>query len=158
MLSCHGTSSSTTHDPLTVSSPRMVRLEMQHLLSLAWTSNTHKAYSSGWCAFCRFLHQSRHTTQLPASILAVREFVAWLSLQNLAPSTISTYVSGVAHFHKVHGWPDPTKDFIISKLVEGTHRDNPHHDNRVPISLPILSLIIETLPQVCTSHYENVMF
>ena len=132
---------------------------MQRLLSLAWTSNTHETYSSGWRAFCRFLHQSTHTTHLPASIQTVREFIAWLSLQNLAPSTISTYVSGVAHFHKVRGWPDPTKDFIISKLVEGARRDKyPHGDRRVPISLPILSRIIEALPQVCTSHYENIMF
>ena len=84
--------------------------------------------------------------------------MAWLSLHNLSPSTITTYVMGVGHFHKVHGWPDPTKDFIISKLLEGARRDTTKHDSRVPISLPILFNIIESLPFVCTSHFESAMF
>ena len=26
-------------------------------------------------------------------------------------------------FHKIHGWPDPTRDFVVAKLLTGCRRD-----------------------------------
>ncbi len=53
-----------------------------------------------------------------------------------APSTISTYVSAVRFYHKSHGWPDPTTDFFVSKLLEGCkqlHPDNPDNAALCPV-------------------------
>lgn len=94
----------------------------------------------------------------PATVINVRQFVAWLSLQCLAPATIASYVAGVGYYHKIHGWPDPTKDFLVSKLLEGCRRDCPSVDNRLPISIAVLERICHALPQVCSSQFECKLF
>ena len=105
---------------------------MSRLLMASSTSNTHKTYRTGWRAFCSF---KRFDGNIPASSEDVRRFIAWLSLQRLAPSTIATYVAGVGYFHKIKSWPDPTQDFLVTKLIAGCRRDNSTSDNRWPIYL-----------------------
>ncbi|XP_038057145.1 uncharacterized protein LOC119728820 [Patiria miniata] len=140
-----------THPP-----SNLVGQEMARLLSAAFSPHTHRAYASGWSAFCRFRKNIR--TNLPASVAETREFIAWLSLQGLAHATITTYVSGVGYYHKIRGWPDPTKDFIVSKLMHGCRRDRNRVDERLPMSLPLLAQIIEAFTHVCSSHYEATLF
>ena len=94
----------------------------------------------------------------PATALDIRRFVAWLSVQNYAAATINTYVSAVEYFHNVMGFEDPTKDFLVSKLLEGCRRSNPSVDKREPISLSTLQKIVEVLPSICSSTFETLMF
>ncbi len=131
---------------------------MNRLLAMAWSTNTLKTYATGWQAFSQFLQHGGHALTFPVTVHVVREFVAWLSLRRLTSATISTYVAGVSHFHKINGFQDPTKDFIITKLLEGTRRAAPKSDTRLPISLPILQDILGALPLVCTTQYEVTMF
>lgn len=138
----------------------MVEGEISRLLTAAMAPNTLRAYQVGWRAFCNFKQQ--HSTVgnfSPASAQDIREFVASLSLQHLAPSTIATYVSGVGYFHKVYGWPDPTRGFLVAKLLEGCRRDHRGAvDTRLPITLPLLSRLLQALPHVCTSTFEASLF
>ncbi len=95
----------------------------------------------------------------PASPQDIHRFVAGLSLQKLAPSTIATYVSGVGFYHKVWGWPDPTRNFLVAKLLEGCRRGClPWADKRLPITLPLLSHLLHALPSVCSSLFEVSLF
>ena len=130
---------------------------MHRLLSMAISPNSQRAYATGLNSFCRFL-QCRSVPLAPASVEHVRQFVAWLSLQHLAPATVASYVAGVGYFHKLNGWSDPTKDFVVSKLVEGCRRDCPSVDNRLPISIAVLEGICQALPQVCNSQFECTLF
>ena len=82
----------------------------------------------------------------------VQEFVAWLSLHNLSPSTITTYVTRVGHFHKVHGWSDPAEDFIISKLLEGAHRDTPNMTVEYQFHCLFCSTSLNHY-HLCTAHH-----
>ena len=110
-------------------------------------ANSHKAYAAGWKAFCEFRQQPHEVVGPLASAAEVRRFVAWLSLRCFAPSTIANYVSGVSYFfYKRQGMPDPTKDFLVSKLIERCRRDNGTMDKRVPISLPMLERLLNALP------------
>ena len=88
----------------------------------------------------------------------IREFVAWLSLKRLAPATIATHVSGVGFHYKIMGFPDPTQDFLVGKLLEGCRRDRTLGDDRLPISVSVLSHILGVLPHVCISQFEVVLF
>lgn len=56
------------------------------------------------------------------------------------------------------GSVDPTKAFIVQKMLEGIKRSNPGHDQRLPITPVLLKLILSKLPSVCTSVYESKMF
>ncbi len=135
----------------------MVESEIDRLLNAAMAHNTHKTYATGWKAFCLF-RQRQHLGWSPASVAEVRHFIAWLSLRGLSPSTIATYVSGVGYFHKVQGEMDPTKDFLVGKLMEGARRGSPTQDARDPISLPMLAQLVAVLPKICSSTFEAVMF
>ncbi len=131
---------------------------MSRLLAASIAPNSHKAYATGWKAFCHFRQQSPETVGPPASAEEVRRFVAWLSLRGLAPSMIANYVSGVGYFYKLRGMSDPTKDFLVSKLIEGSRRGCGSVDNRVPILLPVLWQLIDSLPHICKSQFEGTMF
>lgn len=85
-------------------------------------------------------------------------FIAHLSLLSYAPSTIATYVSGIGSYHRFRGWEDPGKSFVIRKMIEGVKRDNVRNDIRSPITMSILSRIVDALNNVCTSQFESVMF
>ena len=132
---------------------------MNRLLHASIAPGTHKTYQTGWEVFGQFRQQT--ATELsdhPARAADIRRFIAWLSLRSKAPTTIATYVAAVGHMHKMRGWPDPTRDFLVTKLLEGCRRDRPSTDSRLPISIPMLSEIVRSLPFICTSLYEAKMF
>ena len=56
------------------------------------------------------------------------------------------------------GWPDPTQDFIKSKLLAGCRRDNSTRDQRWPISVSVLARMIRALPHICNNQYEVILF
>ena len=130
---------------------------MIRLLSMAFAPNTQRAYLTGWNQFCRFW-QCPSIPEKAASVHDVRRFIAWLSLRQLAPATIALYTAGVGYIHKMHGWPDPTKDFIVSKLLEGCRRDRPVSDTRLPISVATLGQLCYALQYVCASQFECALF
>jgi hypothetical protein len=59
----------------------------------------------------------------------------------------------VGYVHKFCGEGDPTKDFIVSKLLEGARRLHPAKDSCLPISLPLLQSMISALPSVYFSSF-----
>jgi hypothetical protein len=81
-----------------------------------------------------------------------------MSSSGYAPSSISSHVSALSFAHKINGCPDPTEGFIVKKLKEGAKRMNPRVDSRLPITQSILRQIIHTLPSVCNSQFEVVLF
>ena len=131
---------------------------MHRLLSLAFTQNTHKTYSTGWNAFIKYMAEQNLVCAFPVSVHVIRQFVGWLSLRGLAPNTISTYVAGIGHQHKLMGFTDPTADYLVSKLLEGCRRDRGVADGRRPITVPILSLILRSAPFISSSRYEVALF
>ena len=97
-------------------------------------------------------------TDGPADADDIRHFIAWLSVHNYAASTISTYVAAIGYYHKLHGFDDPTGEFLVSKLLEGCRRNRPSFDGREPMSVTLLDTIIRSLPAVCASSFECSMY
>ena len=66
--------------------------------------------------------------------------------------------SAISHFHKLNGFYDHTKSFLVIKAVEGFRRKTAKRsDIRVPISLSLLTKLIGSLTYVCKSSYESSM-
>jgi hypothetical protein len=64
-------------------------------------------------------------------------------------STVATYISGLSHIHKLNGFDDPTKSFVVSKILEGFKRENPgSKDLRMPVSSALLKQLINSLLHV----------
>ncbi|XP_072041931.1 integrase/recombinase xerD homolog [Amphiura filiformis] len=94
----------------------------------------------------------------PASVREVVTFISNESLSGKAPATISSYVAGVSYYHKLGGWQDPTKAFIVAKLLEGCKRLNNRTDPRLPVTLAVLRNIFPVLSSTCSSSYEKLLF
>jgi hypothetical protein len=56
------------------------------------------------------------------------------------------------------GFHDISNEFIISKLLEGSHRNQVTFDYRAPLTLSNLVVVCERLPQVCFNRNETKLF
>jgi hypothetical protein len=73
---------------------------------------------------------------IPVEILA--QFIAYLSYIGHTASTVSTYISGLSHVHKMNGLHDSTKFFLISKMLEGMKRKNPQQSDILEPPYPLI--------------------
>ncbi|KAJ8319735.1 hypothetical protein KUTeg_002713 [Tegillarca granosa] len=94
----------------------------------------------------------------PPPLVHVIQFIAALSLRGLAHSTSRLYVAAISYECKINNLPDVTNNFIITKLLEGMKRLKHRPDTRLPITLDLLSQLINSLPHVCTNLYEAKLF
>lgn len=128
------------------------------LLAASVSHNTSAVYRTALSAFNRFrvLHHLNNAWPVPVGQFIL--FIAHCFERGCAASTITTYMSGLSFYHKLHGWNDPLEVFVIRKLLEGCKRSRVLKDARAPITQVLLTKIIETLPQICSSDYETILF
>lgn len=118
-------------------------------------------YKRAWSLFYQFLNsvlpESSHACfPIAPSVLAL--FIAYLYDKQYAASTVNTYVSALGYSHKLAGFPDPTKVFFILQMLKGYKKKGFRLDNRLPITLPILTRILSCAPSVTTSFYDCCLF
>ena len=115
--------------------------EANRIFQASLASGSHLAYQRGVNAFQQFRYTYGFPDIWPANDWQVVAFISSLSLGGRAPSTISSYVAGVAFLHKLNNWVDPTKSFVVKKLLEGCKRLRGQKDCRAPITLEVLQAI-----------------
>ena len=121
--------------------------------------STRQAYSSAWEKFKRFVKEVLgKKSPLPSTYRQVLQFVAFLDEQHLAPSSVLVHLSAIAHFHKLHHYDDPTKDFLVTKAVAGIRNNYTSMDTRLPITRPILHALLASLDRVLKNKVEKRMF
>lgn len=97
------------------------------------------------------------TPQLPLSSSHLALFIAYLSAKNLAPSTITSYLSAIGYVHKIKGYTDPTKSFLIHKLLTALSRRR-LADLRLPITRPVLHELIRSLRHTNSLVYQHCLY
>lgn len=120
--------------------------------------NTSATYETALREFERFRVLSNMEKLWPPPMAHIVHFVAYLSLCKKAPSTVSSYLSGIGFKCKLLGGADHTKSFLVTKMVEGIRRASSRRDARLPISIDLLSRIVLSLPIICSSTYEAKLF
>ena len=120
--------------------------------------NTHNTYRAGIQAFEQFRISQGLASVWPPIDLHLNMFIAQLSLNGFRHATAKSYISAISHFCKLYYKSDPTKTFIIHKLLQGMKRSNPRTDSRLPITLDILNTILPKVQIVCNSRYEALLF
>ena len=123
--------------------------------SLAPSSKAH--YEQAWAKLVGFLQALGTTPVLPVYVAMIMGFIAYLHNADNAPASIISNISAISYFHKIYGFPDPSRNFIVAKLLTGAHNLRSVADVRLPVTLPILLKLISALPHVVTSHYKRVM-
>ena len=84
--------------------------------------------------------------------------MAYLSAKKLAASTISTYISALSYVHKIGSFSDPTKAFVVPKIMTAQSRLCSKPDIRLPITCSMLHKLVLALSHTITSAYDILLF
>ena len=134
---------------------------LRELLHSSLSEASRKLYSRAWVVFTEFYQRYQNVqVTLRVSAACVALFISFLCAKGLAPATINSYLSAIAYVHKIQGHYDPTKSFLIAKLLVAVGRRS-QADIRLPISRPLLyelvralaCCIISRLSEFCIGHF-----
>ena len=91
---------------------------------------------------------------LPIPVEKLAQFIATCNDSNLRPASITSMISAISYIHKLHGYTNPTKSFIIKKLLYSLNRSNTS-DSRRGITIHLLQAFILLLPK--EDHYLHTL-
>ena len=88
----------------------------------------------------------------------IMEFIAFLSLAQLAQSTIGSYVSGVRHHLRLNNLPTFENNFMLKLVLKGITNMHASVDLRLPIMLDVLHHMIAALNLVVANYYDTCLY
>ena len=129
----------------------------EQLATLAHQQNTHKVYDHAGQLFLTFLHHYNLAlfTLVAANLV---DFAALLSISGFAPSTITTYISGVRHNLRRLSLLDFTNNRLLSMVLKGANRSDGRADVRLPILFDLLKDMCRALQFTTLSLYDYCMY
>ena len=86
----------------------------------------------------------------PSSFTSLLNVVSYLSLGQFSYNTFKSYIS---YYWKLHCFPEATQLFLLF-----ISRTNLHIDARKLNTLNILTTMVQTLPIICHSYFESILF
>jgi len=94
---------------------------MSKLLQSSLQPSSLPTYQRAWRLFSQFFHRVYPCVELklPFAPPTLALFIAYLYDHKYASSTVSTYVSALGYFHKLHGHDDPSKNFVVMQMMKG---------------------------------------
>lgn len=95
----------------------------------------------------------RHVT-----FISIKFIVSYLSLKGYIHSNLSAYLAAISFQCKLYCHVDPTKHFMVHKLLQDMKRSNKNTATRLPITIDILNSVIPKLQLVCSHLYEEKYF
>ena len=129
------------------------------LLSSALTEGTRRSYQRARVVFRQFYAQFYGSSNptLPLSPVCLPLYISYLSFRKLAYSTITLHLSAISYAHKLGGFCDPTKSFLIQKLLTALSRQR-HADIRLPITRLVLHELVRSLEYTNSSAFQRTLF
>ena len=117
-------------------------------------------YRRAWTLFRQFLNTifQSISNSFPISPNTLAPFITYMYNRNYAPSTISSYASALGNTQKFLGYSDPTKAFLIIQMLKGYNKLSYRLDARLPITLPVLKKLIESLATLSISKFQCCQF
>ncbi|XP_048241253.1 uncharacterized protein LOC125374418 [Haliotis rufescens] len=79
-------------------------------------------------------------------------------LKMAADKTKKAPKSGFGRHHKLLGFPDPTDDFLLRKMLKGMRNMSSMDDSRAPFTLCLLEKLMHGLQHARSSRYEACLF
>lgn len=146
MAQSSASASSTQVVPTSNALPTYTRLLLASASPATWSSyrNTLQVFQR----VCPTLNLS-----FPMPVVVVIQFICSLYDAGYAPSSITSFVSHLSYFNKIHGAPPFHACFIVSKLLIGARRLSPRSDHRRPVTLDILHKIYSLVPSLWSDQH-----
>ena len=131
---------------------------MNELVLASYSPQTIWRYAREWSKFTVFLESlPAPLRSCPSNCLSL--YVSSLHKAGKKASTIKSSLSAISWFFKIRELHDPTKAFILGRLLIGIKRRQNLPPNRAaPITLPILIRILDSLEASHRSPYTKALF
>ena len=127
-------------------------------LESAFSISANSQYKRNWNNFADFMHHLGKSP-LPTSSYNVALYVTHVRHnEKIKSTTLRSRLSAIAHYHKINSRNDPTKDFIISKLVKSHAKKDNLSPTRKGISFKLLTKLVTILSSVSTGHCDFLLF
>ena len=111
-------------------------------------------YSIWWAKLVKFLKDHNLSQQLPRNSHHIALFLAALFKAGKKEGALRTILSAVVFKHKMEGKEDPTKAFIIKRLLTGARKAKGNPPRKLALNKNILKKLILMLPKVC---YDDLL-
>ena len=92
----------------------------------------------------------------PLPLDYVSLYVAYLYKEGASESTIRGALSVIAWQHNLRGLPDPTKDFLLKKMLVGLKRTLPQAKKVFPISKDLLNKCLMYIDRLGLKEFDQV--
>lgn len=115
------------------------------------------AYSSAWENLLSFLKQLGLPSSPPIDPKHISLYLAHLHALGKGSGYAKAHLSAIAFNHKMKELPDPTKTFIISRIIKSFEKRRPLRRQRTPITIKVLRRLLPTLNHICPSRYISLL-
>ena len=88
----------------------------------------------------------------PSTPQLLAQYGVWLADQGYKPATIATHLAGVGWWHKVKGLEDPSRSYLVKRLLIGLAKEGPPPKQATPIRYSQLRSVLEQLPAVANAY------
>jgi hypothetical protein len=120
---------------------------MARLLHASISYGTWEKYASGWKMLEHFQAHTKEELVWPLSNVTLRFFTTFcLSVRNLKPSSVRTYLSAIAYLHKMKGYTDfKIEDPLVEALLRASENlsmtSDTGNNKRRAMTLPLLKIL-----------------
>lgn len=126
---------------------------MKFVIASAKAPNTRELYSKVRLLISKF--RSLYSIPWPLTPKATALFITYLYKLGYAASSISTFVSATAYFHKMENLQDPTSSFLVKESLMGIKHLKPTTDTRSPVTMSLLTQMIQAIPNLLLGSYRS---
>ena len=124
----------------------------------ALSLNAAKSYKVFWTRFCTFMTRTLHKRNFPSTSSQVAQYVSYLHYSGMKASSIKSHLSAIAFMHQIHNFNNPTKSFLINKLLSAYSKYDPPTKIRRPITSTILTHLIHSVKTRVHNKHECRLF
>jgi site-specific recombinase XerD len=131
---------------------------MKRALGRSLSSSARTQYKASWRRFSKFTKNTLHASPLPSTPYTVALYVTHLAKLKLKSTTIRSYLSAIAFYHKIHGFDNPSTSFLINKLLLSQKKTEEPALERRPITISILRQLVAAMKSSGFSAYDRRLF
>ena len=128
------------------------------LLRSALAPRSRQAYNRALQRYKSFAAKYHLPSSLPISVTNLANFISYSFYKGSPASTLSSILSGLAYFHKIQGFPNPSDNFVITQLMLAIKKQSCKNDRRQPICQSLLESMLSVVLNSHWSLYDKYLF
>ncbi|XP_069167808.1 uncharacterized protein [Procambarus clarkii] len=121
---------------------------------------TRRTYQHKWAEYVAYVSDDRRREcPFEASSSTLANFLQSLLSRGLAFRSLSAYLAAIAYMFKLHGREDPTRQFLVTQLLNGVRNKAQRLPaRRLPVTRRLLHRLLGALRGVCCSTCEKTCY